>query len=104
MQKFKTTLMAIAVAGALLACTPKSPSTTLVIEDKIYPVNPAAMTVKTGIVTAELTEMKITERVEKDSGRIDTPAKLTAKLKLQNSSPDQTVRLISGKMVYIGMD
>jgi hypothetical protein len=59
------------------------------------------MTVKTGIVTAELTEMKVTERVEKESGRVETPAKLTAKLKLMNASPDQTVRLISGKMVYI---
>ena len=45
--------------------------------------------------------MKVTERVEKDSGKVDTPAKLSAKLKLVNSSSDQTVRLISGKMVYI---
>jgi hypothetical protein len=72
-----------------------------VIEDKVYAVMPPAMTVKVGIVTAELTEMKVTERVEKGSDKIDTPAKLSAKLKLVNSSPDQTVRLISGKMVYI---
>ena len=46
------------------------------IEDKIYAVTPTAMTVKTGIVTAELTEMKVTERVEQGSGRIDSPARL----------------------------
>jgi len=101
MQTLKTTLMACAVAAALLGCAPKPPGTASVIEDKVYSVTPPAITVKTGIVTAELTDMKVTERVEKDSGRIETPAKLTAKLKLQNSSPDQTVRLISGKMVYI---
>ena len=97
---WKTTLIAAAVSAALLGCTPQSPGTALVIEEKVYPVTPSAVTVKTGIVTAELTDMKVTERIEKNSARIDTPAKLTAKLKLQNSSPDQTVRLISGKMVY----
>jgi len=103
MQIWKTTLVAGAVAGALLGCSPKTPGTALVIEDKVYAVTPAEMTVKVGIVTAELSEMKVTERVEKDSGRVDAPARLTGKLKLVNSSPDQTVRLIAGKMVYLDM-
>jgi hypothetical protein len=103
MNTFRTTLMACAVAAALLGCTPKQPLTGTVIEDRLYSVTPSVMTVKTGIVTAELSDMRVTERVEKDSNRIETPAKLTAKLKLKNSSPDQTVRLISGKMVYIDM-
>ena len=103
MQTWKPTLMACAIAAALLGCSPKAPSTALAIEDKVYAVTPPAITVKAGIVTAELTEMKVTERVEKESGRVDSPAKLTGKLKLQNSSSDQTVRLISGKMVYVDM-
>ena len=103
MQIWKTTVMACALATAFAACTPKSPTAAVVVEDKLYAVTPAEMTVKTGIVTAELTEMKVTERVEKASGRVETPAKLTANLKLVNASPDQTVRLISGKMVYIDM-
>src|SRR5688572_18525555 len=103
MHIWKTTLMACAVAAALLGCSPQQPRAVTAIEDKIYPVTPAAMTVKTGIVTAELTDMKVTERVEQGSGRIDTPAKLSAKLKLVNSSSDQTVRLIGGKMVYIDL-
>jgi hypothetical protein len=101
MYVFRTTLMSFAVAGALLGCTQKTPGMATVIEDKVYSVTPPAMTVKAGIVTAELTDMKVTERVEKESGRIESPAKLSAKLKLQNSSPDQTVRLISGKIVYM---
>ena len=103
MHIWKTTLIACAVAAALLGCKPPTQNPTAAIEDKVYPVTPAAMTVKTGIVTAELTDMKVTERVEKGSDRIDTPAKLSAKLKLVNSSSDQTVRLISGKMVYVDM-
>jgi len=103
MRILKTALLASAVAAALLGCAPKTPGVTLVIEDKIYAVTPASFTVKAGIVKAELTEMKITERVEKESGRVDTPAKLTAQLKLTNTSPDQTVRLVGGKMVYIDL-
>jgi hypothetical protein len=101
MHMWKITLVACAVSSALLSCAPRSPETAVVIEDKSYTVAPSAITVKTGIVTADLTDMKVTERMEKGSDRIETPAKLTAKLKLQNSSPDQTVRLISGKMVYL---
>ena len=41
------------------------------------------------------------ERVEQGSGRVDSPAKLTGKLKLTNSSTDQTVRLLGGKILFI---
>jgi hypothetical protein len=99
----KATLMACAVSAALLGCQPPSTKSTAAIEDKVYSVTPEAMTVKTGIVTAELTDMKVTERVEKGSGRVDQQARLTARLKLVNSSSDQTVRLIGGKMVYVDM-
>jgi uncharacterized membrane protein YeaQ/YmgE (transglycosylase-associated protein family) len=72
-----------------------------VIEDKTYAVTPAAMKVKAGIVTGEVTDMKVTERVEKGSGRVVSPAKLTANLVLKNSSGNQTVRLVAGKIQYI---
>ena len=45
--------------------------------------------------------MKVTERVEQGSGRITSAAKLTARLVLKNSSPNQTVRLVGGRIQYI---
>jgi uncharacterized membrane protein YeaQ/YmgE (transglycosylase-associated protein family) len=72
-----------------------------VVEDRTYAVTPAAMKVKAGIVTGEVTDMKVTERVEQGSGRIVSPAKLTANLVLKNSSANQTVRLVTGKIQYI---
>ena len=47
--------------------------------------------------------MKVTERVEEGSGRVTAPAKLTGKLSLKNSSSDQTMRLVGGKILYIDM-
>jgi hypothetical protein len=76
-------------------------ATAAVVEDKTYTVTPAAMKVKAGIVTGDVTEMRVTERVEKGSGRVVSPAKLTAKVVLKNSSADQTVRLVAGRIQYV---
>jgi len=93
-------MVTTAVAAMTLGCSQQS-GTAVVIEDKVYTVTPASVTVKAGIVTGEVTEMKVTERVEKGSGRLVSPAKLTGTLKLKNSSKDQAVRLVGGKIQYI---
>jgi uncharacterized membrane protein YeaQ/YmgE (transglycosylase-associated protein family) len=49
------------------------------IEERTYAVTPASVKVKVGIVTGEVTEMKVAERVEKGSDRIVTAAKLTGR-------------------------
>jgi len=94
-------MMVTAVAAGIYGCAPKPPGVTAVIEDKVYTVSPASVTVKAGIVNGEVTELKVMERIEQGTGRIESPAKLTGKLKLTNSSADQTVRLVGGKILYI---
>jgi hypothetical protein len=96
------TLGAAAVAGMTFGCSGSPSATAAVIEDKTYTVTPASVTVKAGIVTGEVTEMKVTERVEKGSDRIVSPAKLTGALRLKNTSTNQTVRLVAGKIQYVG--
>ena len=100
MWKWVGVTVAATVATMTLGCSQQS-GTAVVIEDKVYTVTPASVTVKAGIVTGEVTEMKVTERVEKGSGRLVSPAKLTGMLKLKNSSKDQAVRLVGGKIQYI---
>jgi hypothetical protein len=100
----KSALIALGAASAMLAaCTPQAPTAMAAVNDKVYTVTPEAMKVKAGIVTGEVTEMKVTERVEDGTGRVATPAKLTGKLSLKNTSSDQTMRLIGGKISYIDM-
>jgi hypothetical protein len=100
----KTLLIALGAASAMLAaCTPQVPQAMAAVNDKVYTVTPDTMKVKAGIVTGEVTEMKVTERVEEGSGRITAPAKLTGKLSLKNTSSDQTMRLVGGKISYIDM-
>jgi hypothetical protein len=90
-----------AVAWMALGRSPQPAATAAMIEDKTYTVTPAAMKVRAGIVTGEVTEMKVTERVEQGSGRVVSPAKLTAKVVLKNSSANQTLRLVGGKIQYL---
>jgi hypothetical protein len=103
MTMLRTTVSTFAAAAALatLGCSPQPPAARAAISDKVYTLAPGSMTVKAGIVAGEVSEMKITERVEEGSGRIDTPARFTAKLVLKNVSPDQSVRLLGGKIVYL---
>ncbi|MBI4561722.1 MAG: hypothetical protein HY724_06715, partial [Candidatus Rokubacteria bacterium] len=93
--------MTTAAAGMTLGCSEQPSRKAAVFEDKIDTVTPAAVNVKAGIVTGEVTEMKVTERVEKGSGRVVSPAKLTGTHRLKNSSANQTVRLVAGKIQYI---
>lgn len=94
--------LVVAVIWMTLGPAPQQPAATAaVIEDKTYTVTPATMAVKAGIVTGEVTEMKITERVEQGSGRVDSAAKLTARLVVKNTSTNQTVRLVAGKIRYV---
>jgi uncharacterized membrane protein YeaQ/YmgE (transglycosylase-associated protein family) len=71
------------------------------IEERTYAVTPASLKVKAGILTGEITEMKVADRIEKGSDRIVNAAKLTGMLRLKNTSSNQTIRLLDGKLRYI---
>ena len=91
---------AAAVAG-LLGCAEGRWVPARAVEDKTYTVTLAAMSVKAGIVTGEATELKVTEQVDKGSGRVIAPANLTGKVVLENGLANQTLRLVTGKIHHI---
>ena len=91
---------ALAAAVITTGCTPEQKAAALKVSDKVYSVTPASLKVKAGLVTGELTEMKVTEQVE-EGGRVTVPAKLSGKLVLRNVSTDQTLRMIAGKLSFI---
>ena len=80
----RTTVMAAsaAVVAMMAGCSPQPTTIAAAIKDKVYTVSPDAVKVKAGIVTGEVSEMKVTERVEEGSGRVTSPAKLSGKLEI----------------------
>src|SRR5438270_1650084 len=95
------TILATAVAVMTLGCAQGPSATAVTIGDKTYAVTPASVKVTAGILMGEITEMKVTERVEQGSGRVVSPAKLTGTLRLKNTSGNQSVRLVAGKILYM---
>jgi hypothetical protein len=95
--------MLVTAAGAAMAfgCSPTLEVPAVVIEGKLFPVTPASVQPKAGIVTDEVADMKVAEGIEKGSGSVVSPAKLTEKLKLRHSSTDQTIRFFEGKIQFI---
>lgn len=89
------------VAWLTLGPVQQPAATATPIEEKTYAVTPASLKVAAGIVTGEVSDMKVAERVEKGSDRVVTAAKLIGILRLKNTSADQTVRLLEGKLRYI---
>jgi hypothetical protein len=89
------------VAWMTLAPVQQPAAVAAPIEERTYAVTPASVNAKAGIVTGQVTEMKVAERVEKGSDRIVTAAKLTGMLTLKNTSANQTVRLLEGRLRYI---
>jgi hypothetical protein len=95
------TMLVAVVAVTTLGCAQGPSVSAAAIEEKTYAVTPASVVVKAGALTGELMDMKVTERVEKGSERVVSAAKLTGTLKLKNTSANQSVRLVAGKILYI---
>jgi hypothetical protein len=91
---------AAAVAALALGCA-EPPSAAAVIADKTYTVRWPSVAVTAAIITGAVTDMKVTERVRLGSDLAVTTAKFTGTLTLRNTSADQTVQLVTGKLLYI---
>ncbi len=87
------------VLGA--GCTQQPTSAAVVVKDKLYAVTPGVLKVRSALVSGEFSDMKVTERVEEISGKVTTPAMLSGKLVLKNTSADQSVQLIGTKFVFV---
>jgi hypothetical protein len=85
---------AAAVAALALGCAEPPSAATAVIADTTYTVRWPSVAVTAAIITGVVTDMKVTDHAA-------TTAKLTGTLTLRNTSADQTVRLVTGKILYI---
>jgi hypothetical protein len=93
--------LAVTFGAATLGCAPELSVPGVVVQDRLYTVTPSASKAKIGGLTGEVSEMSITEQVDKGSGRIISPALLSASLKLTNHSTTQTLRLIGVTVHYV---
>jgi hypothetical protein len=79
----------------------REPSRKVVVEDKVYAVTPASLAVRAGIIAGEVLDLKVTERVEKGSDRVVSPARLTGTLRLENRSANRTLLVVEAKLLFM---
>lgn len=92
------------VAMTLAACSQQSGQTASAqpsVEEKTFTLTPGSSSVKVSFLTGQLVDLKVSERVERGTGKIVDPPELRGTLKLKNGSADQSARLISGKIIYV---
>lgn len=72
--------------------------------EKRFTLKPASATVRVAFLAGQLQDLRVSEEVEANTGKVVEPPLLHATLKLKNVSGDQAARLISGKLQYLGPD
>lgn len=94
-------LATAAAAAALGGCSHQTPQSSAPhVSDKVFELEPGTIKVKAGIVGGELSHMKVTERVEDGTGRIDSGPRLSGRLVIRNLSSDQSVRVNGGRLIF----
>lgn len=95
---------ALALALGLTACAQQDQAAAPAIEDKTFSLTPAASPVKISFLTAELKDLQVVERVDRETGKVTDPPKLRARLTVKNSSSDQAALLVSGRIDYVDVE
>jgi hypothetical protein len=70
------------------------------MEEKMFTVTPAAASVRASFLTGQLQDLRVSEQVERGTGKVVEAPKLRATLKLKNMSENQSARPIAGKIQY----
>jgi len=92
---------ALALLAGLAGCGRQEASEAPRIEEKVFSMNPMAAPVRVAFLTGELTDLKVVERVNAQTGEVVEAPKLRGTLKLKNGSSDQTARLLAGEVEYL---
>ena len=95
----------VGLAGlALVGCGQESPAQVSKEETRTTSIEPNKILVAGEPLRVEATDLKVVERVEKASGKDVSAPRLRGTLQLENVGTDQTLRLLTGEVAYIGGD
>jgi hypothetical protein len=96
-------IVSAAAAAMTYGCSPQSAAAPIAA-DRVYTVQPDTVRAQGGSIAGEIVRMKITQRTEPGSGRTVSPAKLSGRLFLQNTSADQTIHVARAWISYFDAD
>lgn len=98
----RTSLLIVSAAAAAMAqgCSPQSAAAPIATET-LYTVQPDQIQAQAGMIAGEIVRMKITQRTEQGSGRTVSTARLSGRLFLQNTSPDEAIHVAGARISFV---
>jgi hypothetical protein len=95
-------LVLVGLAGLTAGCGQRQGAdATPRFEEKVVRITPAKSNARISFLTAELTDVRVFERVNAETGEVVYGPRLYATLKLRNHVEDQTARLVGGELTYL---
>ncbi|MGH3118140.1 MAG: hypothetical protein ACRDQ2_13710, partial [Gaiellales bacterium] len=94
-------LSVLLLAGALAGCANDDQSKVPLIKETTYRMQPAKVSVRIGALSGHLSDLVVTQRVNEDTGEVVVQPHLRGTLKLKNTSEDQAVRVVNGRVEYL---
>jgi hypothetical protein len=101
--------MGVALVGLVLAACGRQGSHATSVssqpqEEKRIVLNPQDSTWRLSVLTGELQNLRVAERVDEGTGKVTEPPMLRATVTVRNTSADRTIRLIAARVEYLGAD
>jgi hypothetical protein len=98
----------LGLAGALMlgtvalgACSGEPTADTPRIEEKTFALKPATVPVQVGVLTGELKDLAVVQRVNAQTGEVVYAPQLGGTLKLKNTAANEAVNLVTGQVEYL---
>lgn len=91
----------LGVAAALAGCSSQPSADTPRMEEKTFSLVPAAIPVQVGVLTGQLTDLSIVQRVNAETREVVYAPQLRGTLKLKNTSSDEAVGLVGGRIDFL---
>jgi hypothetical protein len=91
------------VALGITACSQQAnqAASAPTVEDKTFALSPATAAVRASFLTGELQGLQVTERVERETGKVVSGPQLRGTLRLKNTAEDLAVRLVTGSVTVL---
>lgn len=100
-RRFRALVPVVLIALGVVACSQQGDRALVpAIDDRSFALVPATVPVKASVLVGELRDLRVTERIERESGKVVYGPQLQGTLQLKNDSEDQTVRLIAGTVSF----
>lgn len=94
-------VLALIFAVWVMLHAPTAASTPAPTSVKTIALRPESLPVITGGLTGELERLRVTERIERETGKIREGPDLRGVLRLRNTSPNLVIRPLSGIVEYV---